>query len=255
MYYISYAHKNDYSKKLTYSPNNNTQINWIASEGIPFYIKNTTNNGNGLISLECIASHGLTPGEYVELSITYRNSNIFQVNSLGDGLFGSDVYVFNIFDIGYTGNTFANNVTGTFKRVINPDNLIETKSKYYIREHKILTNLEDIAITKAGFEKNVFNEERKFEYSSITPNHISRVSQKTSSNAYNITSNYDLDLAGYIDNQKRPLTKLYITIINKGYSGYFNQPSNGIGLKQGWEFNLGTKTTSWWDQNNIDSNI
>ena len=118
MYYISYAHKNNYSKKLTYGPNNNTQINWVASEGIPFYIKNTTNNGNGLISLECIASHGLTPGEYVELSITYRNSNIFQVNSLGDGLFGSDVYVFNIFDIGYTGNTFANNVTGTFKRVI-----------------------------------------------------------------------------------------------------------------------------------------
>ena len=70
-------------------------------------------------------------------------------------------------------------------------------------------------MVKAGFEKNVFNEERKLEYSSITPNNLTRISQKTSSNTYNATSNYDLDFAGLKDNQKRPISELFLTIINK----------------------------------------
>jgi hypothetical protein len=49
---------------------------------------------------------------------------------------------------------------------------------------------------------------------------------------------YDLDFAGYRDNQKRPLSEIFLTIVNKGYSGYFNEPSSGVGLKQGWGFNL-----------------
>ena len=143
---------------------------------------------------------------------------------------------------------------GTFKRVINPDNLTETKSKYYVREHKVITNLDDLIVTKIGFEKNVFREDKQFEYSSITPNKISRVSQKTSSNAYNMTSAYDLDFAGYIDNQKRPLSEIFLTIVNKGYSGYFNEPSFGVGLKQGWEFNLTKEVNEYWDLMNNESN-
>jgi hypothetical protein len=100
----------------------------------------------------------------------------------------------------------------------------------------------------------VFSEEKKFEYSSITPNKISRISQKTSSNAYNLTSNYDLELNGIKDNQKRPLSELYLTIINKGYSGYFNLPYNGVGIKQGWEFNLTKRTNPWWQSSNSASN-
>jgi hypothetical protein len=252
-YYLSYAYDNNYEKALTYYSSTNTNINWVAKDGIPFTILNSTSDGSGIISFQCIASHGLNPGEYVELSLTYRNTNIFQVDSLGNGQFGSDVYVFNVLNIGYTGTTFNNGVTGTFKRVINPANL-ETKSKYYIREHKILTNLEDMIITKSGFEKNVFNEERKFEYSSITPNNVSRISQKSSSNAYNITSSYDLDFTKLKDNQKRPISKIYLTIVNKGYSGYFNQPNNNIGLKQGWEFNITRVPNAWWDLNNTNSN-
>ena len=119
-------------------------------------------------------------GEYVELSINYNNIKLFQVYSLGNDNFGSDIYIFNLFNVGYSGATFANNVTGTFKRVTNPDNILETTSKYYVREHKIITNLEDCIMTKNAFEKNVFPEERQFEFSSITPNRVSRVSQKKS---------------------------------------------------------------------------
>jgi hypothetical protein len=255
MYYLTYPHKNNYKKKLVYySDLPNGDMDWLAEEGIPFIIENIEINGNGLISFKCIGSHGLTPNEYVELSLTYRNSNIFQVYSLGNGLFDSDEYVFNVLNIGYTGTTFGDNEMGTFKRVINPDNLTETKSKYYIREHKVITNLDDLIVTKIGFEKNVFREDKQFEYSSITPNQLSRISQKTSSNAYNMTSAYDLDFAGYIDNQKRPLSEIFLTIVNKGYSGYFNEPSYGVGLKQGWEFNLTKEVNEYWDLVNNESN-
>ena len=255
MYYLTYPHANNYKKKLVYySDIPNGDMDWLAEEGIPFIIENIEINGNGLVSFKCIGSHGLTPNEYVELSLTYRNSNIFQVYSLGNGLVDSDEYVFNVLNIGYTGNTFDDNVMGTFKRVINPDNLTETKSKYYVREHKVITNLDDLIVTKIGFEKNVFREDKQFEYSSITPNKISRVSQKTSSNAYNMTSAYDLDFAGYLDNQKRPLSEIFLTIVNKGYSGYFNEPSFGVGLKQGWEFNLTKEVNEYWDLMNNESN-
>ena len=255
-YYVSYAHSNNYDKVLSYTLNNSS-YNWIASEGIPFSINNGTQNGSNIIQFQCIAPHGLTVGEYVELSFFYNQTNLFQVFSLGNDDFGGGVYVFNIYNFGYTGTTFANGVTGTFKRVINPDNIIETKSKYYIREHKILTDVDGTVMSKNGFEKNLFNEERKFEYSSITPNQVSRISQKTSSNSYNVTVNYDLNLNNVLDNQKRPVSELFLTIINKGYTGYFNQPNNGIGLKQGWEFNLTTPISGWWELTNnySDTNI
>jgi hypothetical protein len=131
---------------------------------------------------------------------------------------------------------------------------METKSKYYVREHKVLTNLDEITITKAGFEKNVFNEQKKIEFSSITPNKITRISQKNSSNAYDVTSSYDIDFNGLLDNQKRPISKIYLTIISRGYSGYFNEPFNNIGLKQGWRFNISKTSNSWWDGNNVNSN-
>ena len=252
-YYISYVHKNNYEKDLYYNLNG-TSLNWKASEGIPFYINNALQNGSNVIAFQCVAPHGLTVGEYVELSFNYNGINLFQVFSLGNGQFGSDVNVFNIYNVGYTGATFANKTTGTFKRVIDPETILETKSKYYVREHKILTNVNDCVMTKNAFEKNVFNEERKFEYSSITPNNVSRVSQKTSSNSYNITVNYDINLAGLIDNQKRPISELFLTIINKGYTGYFNYPNNGVGLKQGWEFNLTRTSNFWWSSTNLNSN-
>ena len=255
-YYISHAYSNDSTKQLSYELNNSS-YNWIASEGIPFSIINRTQNGSNVISFQCITPHGLSVGEYVELSFFYNQINLFQVYSLGNNEFDSEEYIFSIYNFGYTGTTFANGVTGTFKRVINPDNITETKSEYYIRQHKILTGVDSTVITKNGFEKNVFGEEKQFEYSSITPNQVSRISQKTSSNSYNVTVAKDINLLGVLDNQGRPVSELFLTIINKGYSGYFNQPNNGIGLKQGWEFNITSPVSAWWDlQNNYsDTNI
>jgi hypothetical protein len=253
-YYLSYACENDYDKILKLSIPNIGNITWVAKDGIPFVIKNVYQNGSAVISFECPSPHGITEGEYVETSFDYFGQNLFQVYSLGDGTVGSELTIFNIYNIGFTGETFLDGKVGTFKRVINPDNIEETKSKYYVRKHKIITNVDDLTATKCGFEKNIFNEESKFEFSSITPNNISRISKKTSSNSYNITANKDVNLSNIIDNQMRPVSELFLTIINKGYSGYFNQPNNGVGIKQGWEFNITKSTNSWWDLNNVNSN-
>lgn len=252
-FYLTYPYQNDYDKKM-YAVINNNSFNWVASDGIPFVINNTTENGNQVIAFECIAPHGLTVGESVELSISYGRTNIFQVYSLGNGILGSELTIFNLFNIGYTGNTFANSVTGTFKRVANSKNILETRSEYYVRVNKTITASSDSIITKTGFERNPFLDEKKFEFSSITPNNVSRVSQKTSSNTYSITFKRDIDLGGVVDNQKRPVSELFLTVINKGYSGYFNKPINGVGLKQGWKFNITEPINFWWNDNNVDSN-
>jgi hypothetical protein len=252
-FYLTYPYQNDYDKKM-YAVINNNSFNWVASDGIPFVINNTTENGNQVIAFECIAPHGLTVGESVELSISYGRTNIFQVYSLGNGILGSELTIFNLFNIGYTGNTFANSVTGTFKRVANSKNILETRSEYYVRVNKTMTVSSDSIITKTGFERNPFLDEKKFEFSSITPNNVSRVSQKTSSNTYSITFKRDIDLGGVVDNQKRPVSELFLTVINKGYSGYFNKPINGVGLKQGWKFNITEPINFWWNDNNVDSN-
>lgn len=63
-----------------------------------------------------------------------------------------------------------------------------------------------------------------------------------------------MDLGGLIDNQNRPVSEIFLTIINRGYTGYFNYPTSGVGLKQGWGFNITTTPNSWWDSNNVNSN-
>jgi len=154
------------------------EINWVAQDGIPFVVKNLKFDGTNYISFECISEHNLLPGEYVQLNFSYGTQSVFQVNSLGNGTFGSDLYVFNLYNIGYTGNTFTNNKVGTFKKIIDVTNSAETMSSYYVKTHKVLTNVNDLVVTKAGFEEVPFSNNKKFEFSSLTPNNISRISQK-----------------------------------------------------------------------------
>ena len=253
-YYITYPSQNVSDKRITASLYGSF-FDWNVSDGIPFKIRRTSENGAGLISFECICPHGLNVGESVEIFVNgqpylYRTEAFFNVFSLGNEKFDSEAHVFNIYNIGYTGNTFFNGMVGTFKRVVNSSIPNETRSKYYVRQQKVILDTNGIILTKSGFEKNPFKDDVKLELSSITPNKITRISQKTSSNSYTFTGKFDVNIAGLLDNQLRPVTELYLTIINKGYSGYFNKPFFGSGLKQGWGFNITNTNNSWWDDNN-----
>jgi hypothetical protein len=250
-YYITYAAQNDYNSPMeaTYE---NTTINWVSGDGIPFIVSSSTQGGANIISFQCFMPHNLIEGNFVELSFDYDQQTVFEVFSFGNSNYDSSNFVFNILDIGYTGNTFADGTIGTFKRVLDPNNLTETRSKYYVRKNRILLNENHVVVTKTGFELNAFTNERKLEYSSITPNNITRISQKTSSLTYTVTVSQDVVLSGITDNQNRPVGEIFLSVVNKGYSGYFNKPNNGVGLKQGWVFNIQNISDSWWSDTNQD---
>jgi hypothetical protein len=103
---------------------------------------------------------------------------------LGDYSYGSEEYIFNLVDYGYTGTTFSVGLKGTAKRVLNPNNVTDTISEYYVRKHKIVTNVNDALLVKTGFEENSYNNVKKYESSGFTPDGQARVSVKEGGQAY-----------------------------------------------------------------------
>jgi hypothetical protein len=250
-HYISYVYDNVSNRQMVATDQETlTTWSWVASDGLPFIIKTGSDNGLRSISFRCVMPHGLSVGDSVYLSFDYNGEYFFQVSSLGDVGFGSDEFIFNITNVGYTGTTFNQGVTGNFKRVISKSNSGETMSTYYVRRNKILTNVEDSQLIKAGFEQNIFNSKVKSEPAVLTPNNLSRTSIKESGQAYTLSFNDDIDITDLIDNQKRPLSELYFTTIWKGYFGWTNP------LKKGYEFNLplyNNVPSPWWDVSNTNS--
>lgn len=254
-HYLSYAYDNVPNRPMqAVDQETSVSWSWVASDGLPFIIKMGNDNQGRVIAFRCVMPHGLSVDEFVRLSFDYNGEYIFRVSSLGDAGFGSEEFIFNITNVGYTGPTFNQNVTGTFKRVINRGNTNETTSDYYVRRNKILTSVEDSILVKAGFEQNIFNSKTKSEPAVLTPNNLARTSVKEGGQAYTLSFNNDVDLNGLIDNQKRPLLELYFTTIWKGYFGWTNP------LKQGFEFNLPLVNgvpSPWWNVANTysDTNI
>lgn len=246
---MSYPYENDYNVPMQYFFENGTSINpWKSGDGIPFYIVLGSERGLPVVQFNCPVEHGLLEGEYVELPFTYNDVNTFQVYSLGNGTLGSDANTFNLANVGFTGTTFNTGVTGVFKRIIDINNSGETKSRYYVRIHKIITDPHDSIITMNGFELNSFNDEGVYQFSSLTPNKIGRVSAYQSSKTYNVTLAHDLSVINQQDNNKKPLTQIFATFQFVGYMGWFNQ------LRRGWKFNmLPGKTNQWWSTTNNDS--
>ncbi len=262
-FFISYPYKNVNKQLSYYIPKTNSYFNWDAIDGVPFIILNTNINGSNVTQFRCPVKHNLSVGEYVKLSFSYNGTDIYQVFELGNGQPGMDEYIFNLYNIGFSGNTFNDGVKGTSKRVINNENPDDTTSKYYVLQHKLLTNVEDYILVNAGFEKNIFGSKKKFESPVYTPNNVKRVSFKEGNQSYTLSFNKDIDINELRDNQKRPISELYITTIWKGYFGLMfglqNTSNQYVGLKEGFDFNLHLTNfnvpNSWWEISNSSSNF
>jgi hypothetical protein len=262
-FFISYPYKNSYTKVLEYYDGVHSNAKqWVISDGIPFVINSTKTfiNGNKVIRFVCPVKHGLSVGEFAKIKIvgvSINTNDTFQVFELGDGMPGTEEYVFNIYDIGYPSGKFVSGYNGTFKRIINYENPNDTTSKYYVLQHKLLTNVNDAVMVNAGFEQNIFGARKKFESPVYTPNNNKRVSIKEGAQSYTLSFNKDIDVSSLRDNQKRPITELYVTTL---WKGYFGLTLGNSGLKQGYEFNLPLdsatkKPSTWWSSTNSLSNF
>ena len=254
--YVTYPFSSTTAQTMTYTNENfnSTPIVFNAGEGIPFVLKKGSFNGKQIVYFYCGTNHNLRVGQTVELNITINGKNTFQIYSLGDTTYRSEFKVFSIFDLAFSQTEVYNGRYGMFKRIVNIDNSGETKSRYYVRLHKVLTNNDETFITKMGFENNPFPSKRKLEYSALTPNNVQRVSVKTGTQSYGFMVNKDIDVTNIVDNNNKPLTKLYITIINRGYMGWFNKPAQNqqTAIDIGWEFNfLKNSVDTWWNHQSI----
>jgi len=260
--YVSYPFDNDYNKDMQYDLTSGSSLNWKSGNGLPFHINNPfVYNGRDLISFICPVEHGLNEGEFVEIEFDfgwtgYNGSKIFQIDSLGNNAYKSEQYIFNIVNYSFTGNTFTNGSKGTFKRIIDINNSAETMSKYYVRKHKIITNFDEAILTKSGFENNGFRLVRQYEYSSLTPDNMARITTKEGNQGYNLTFSKDIDISLYRDNWNRPLSELFITIVNRGYYGWMNKPIFGNrGLREGYGYNLNYFIPTYWSFLNSPLNL
>lgn len=262
--YISYVYDNDYTKKMQWYRTYSNNVDWKSGEGIPVYVTNPAKiNGQSVISFTSPVEHGLSNGEWVELDISgggwpgYNGIKTFQVYSLGNSKFNSEKYIFNIYNNGFTGGTFPNSVEMVFKRIIDITNSAETMSKYYVRKHMIITNADEAILTKAAFDQNGFGVKRQYEYSSLTPDNSARITQKEGNQSYLLTFSKDIDINLYRDNLKRPLSELYITVLNKGYFGWMNKPFgyNSSGIREGFEYNLSEVPNDYWNLGNDIVNL
>ena len=252
-YYASYAFSSSTAQTMSYTNEkyNVTNQSYNVSDGIPFVMNTGQTNGKDLIFFNCPTNHNLSVGQWVELSIDINGKNLFQVYSLGNGSYRSEKNVFTVYNLSYSQNDVYDGRYGNFKRITDITNSAETKSRYYIRLHKILTNVEDTFVTKLGFENNPFPVKRKLEYSALTPNSFQRISVKTGTQSYGFSVNRDIDISPLIDNNGKPVTELFFTMLFKGYAGWFNKPNAGqtSALEIGWEFNfLKNNISNWWDK-------
>ena len=270
VFYLSYVSGLNNQKILSFDFNDGlpgSQGNWVISDGIPYRMRKVRVDGKGVWQFKTAFNHNLIAGEYVQFSnVNVVNSlgvivperNIFEIYSLGDGTFNSEKTIFNILDVGYniSNDSFTDNKIGTFWRVVDNENVEDSRSEYYIRTHTILTDYNDAILTFCGFEQNAFRTKKKFETTILTPNRQSRISILEDSQSFNLSFNRTINLTGLVDNRNRPVSELFFTVVNRGVLGYFNPPtSGGNGLKEGWGFNIKSIPTVWWERNNINSNL
>ena len=258
--YVTYPSSNDYNQILNYTDDDtNSSLNFTVSDGIPYVIKNRKVNGKNMITFYCGFKHNINEGDYIYLPTPVNGKNLLEVYSLGDQSYGNRDKVLNVYNYGYTGATIGDGAMGTLKRVINPKNSGETMSEYYVRKHKTLTEVSNVDLTRMGFEQNNFPVKKKLEYSALTPNDVTRISVKDGRGSFGFSIDKDIDIISLMDNLDRPITELFVTIVNKGYMGFFNaRPSNNLlfnkGLEVGWSFNFRKDTVdNWWSKLNVQN--
>ena len=199
MSYVSYANGKKENQYLKHTVNfeSGTSVNsFVVTDGVPYYVLNKQNSGKNLITFYCGFKHNLKIGDWIYTKNEINGKRYFEVYSLGDESYGNEDTIFSIFNYGFEDPLFGNYATGNFKRVGDINNKTETTSEYYVRTHKIITEITSSDLTKLGFERNPFPVKKQLEYSALTPNNVQRTSVKDGTLTVGFSFDEDINISG-----------------------------------------------------------
>ena len=225
--YVSYVYSQDSSHPIKYTLSGATKtedINiktFVSGDGIPCRVESKI----GYYKLNCPVEHGVNEGEFVIIS-----GKTYSVSSLGDERYDSQKYVINLNKPQFSGVTL--NPIVLIKRCIDADNLTGTTSTYYVHKHKILTNSTNYILDKAGFETPIFEDEKKLllENSAGRGNFLVE-RNRMESVIFDFKDSFVL--SGLTNNLSFTPTEVYLSVIYRNGSGYFDYP-----VKVGYRFHL-----------------
>ena len=266
MQYISYVDSTDNTQTMKYYIDYATSsgMQFAVGDGIPFTPLLTTIQGKEVLQLISPVPHGVAVGEYVELQSTPTvfgasatlmfdvpisviwptpagPQTTFRVDSLGNSLANSEKYIINIQTNGLDATSIPlNGPVGTFKRIINMTNSAETRSEYYVHNHKLITNPNDYTFDRTGFERGIYNKKGRVFPPKRTPNYTKKTVLYQEYNSYLWNSNENINIDNYYDNLNRPLTEIYLTILTTNRNLIWDYDAGGTfspaGYGWGWNF-------------------
>ena len=275
--YESYIHGSvsDYPMEYTISSKDDSGvvsysgITFQAGDGIPFFVENVKIQGKSGVKFTCPVNHGLNEGEYIVLQTTGTIATMGGVNlvtilngkttlpifSLGDETLGSEQKVFTVLLQDST-VTVTNSDFGVFKRLIDPSNVSETLSDYYVHSHKILTKPTDDVLDRTGFEFGIFSKrEKNFRDEDAPTLGIEHIVTKSEYKSYLWNFNNDLDISDYSDNLGRPILDLYLSVFAVNETRIW-KTKNGSPVGLGWDWNFKpTGIVDPYPNNNIEPNL
>lgn len=245
---LSYAFEKDSNYIINYTFSNGVNYQNPISEGIPFRVIETDTH----YILTSPVKHGIKDNEFILISnngctfyknidniisvTTDQQHRIFQVESRGNEIHGSEEYVINISKRSIIKNTILSGVI--FGRRCIDRNKDYTISQYYVRKHKILSDETEISIDKLGFETNIWEHERKILFeNALGDNDVVVDRNRMETILYNV--NNDFILKDLKDNRGLIPKEIFLTIYFKNGNGYFNYPP-----KTGYRFNFHDKWIS-----------
>lgn len=263
--YISYVSSCDTGQTMefyvTYT-GSSVGITFNSGDGIPARIQLLTVNGKQTLRITTASPHGVNAEEFIELQnsptivpiaptnlvsnlsitspVAVTNQSTFKVDFLGNEYANSEDYVINIYTKGVDLTEVPINSVCVIKRIININNINETKSQYCTHIHTLITNSSDYSLDRTGFERGVYNKKGRVFKSKKTPDgYGDKTVIKEEFESFLWNTNLDIDVDDYQDNLNRPLTDLYLTIfqVNRNLMWHYQTPANSP-TGYGWEWNF-----------------
>jgi len=264
--YMSYVCESNSEEPMRFYTEYSTPsyMDFIASDGIPFTVEKIIDNaGRETARFTTPVPHGVLPGEYIELqsgattsgsanlmsdiSLTYTvplgtfttQQTLFKVDSLGNEFANTDEHIINVNTVGLDTTSLVSNPVGTLKRIINPNNTIESKSNYYCHTHKLITKPNDYTLDRTGFEEGIYNKKGRVFKARRTPaTYPGTTTILEEYKSYTWVCTLDIDVDGYYDNLNRPLTDLYLSIFPTNRNLMWHYDTAGSPAGYGWDWNF-----------------